>query len=184
MISSKTVITNRKKGRIIALLLIAFALITLLFKLTSVSFASTTPPLYGQADYTHGSSNRGGSAAADTLSGAGGIVVTSSGTYISDSGNNRVLFYPTGSTTATRVYGQADMSGTSSGSGATNLNSPKGIAVDSRPAVSMWLTTLTAGCYTSPRLPLVVTLPPGRMGRLALQPLGLAVMITSILKSE
>ena len=44
MISSKTVITNRKKGRIIALLLIAFALITLLFKLTSVSFASTTPP--------------------------------------------------------------------------------------------------------------------------------------------
>ena len=36
-----------------------------------------------------------------------GVAVDSSGNlYVADYANNRVLFYPSGSTTATRVYGQ------------------------------------------------------------------------------
>ena len=58
-------------------------------------FASTTPnnplvPLSNQLDDPHG------------------VAVTTEGVYISDYHNSRVLFYPAGSTTATRVYGQED----------------------------------------------------------------------------
>ena len=44
---------------------------------------------------------------ANSLNNPYGVAVDSSGNlYVADSNNNRVLFYPAGSTTATRVYGQ------------------------------------------------------------------------------
>ncbi len=53
--------------------------------------------------------------------------------YIADSGNNRVLFFTAGSTTATRVYGQAGfITGTPSAGTATSLNTPYGLTLDSQ----------------------------------------------------
>ncbi len=52
--------------------------------------------------------------------------------YISDRDNNRVLFYPKGSTTATRVYGQNGNFNTNvAGTSATNLSLPLDSALDS-----------------------------------------------------
>jgi len=69
---------------------------------------STTPDrVYGQPDFTHCSSNRGGSPSATTLNGPWGVAVAKNGgLYVADRMNNRVLYYPAGSTKATRVYGQ------------------------------------------------------------------------------
>ena len=54
--------------------------------------------------------------------------------YVADPGNNRVLFYPSGSTTAMRVYGQAGSFASSSpnngGITANSLSFPEGVAVD------------------------------------------------------
>jgi Concanavalin A-like lectin/glucanases superfamily/NHL repeat len=60
--------------------------------------------------------------------------------YITDNGNNRVLYYPSGTTTATRVYGQNgsfttalvnNTGGTANTVSATSLNQPGGIDLDS-----------------------------------------------------
>lgn len=83
-----------------------------------------------------------GSAAQNTLSNVQQMIVDKSdGIYISDTSNNRVLYYPSGSTTPTRVYGQfgsftcaiANNNGSCSGSAisANSLNAPTGVAVDS-----------------------------------------------------
>jgi sugar lactone lactonase YvrE len=65
-----------------------------------------------------------------------GIVVDSGGNlYVAEVGNNRVLFYPAGSTTATRVYGQPNLMSSGGGIGfpssANTLYQPYGIALDS-----------------------------------------------------
>ncbi len=67
----------------------------------------TATRVYGQGgDFAVSTSNNGG-ISANSLSAPSCVIVDSSGgVYISDLGNNRVLFYPSGSTTATRVYGQ------------------------------------------------------------------------------
>jgi len=69
---------------------------------------STVPDrVYGQPDFTHCSSNQGGSPSATTLNGPWGVAVSKNGgLYVADRMNHRVLFYPAGSTTARRVYGQ------------------------------------------------------------------------------
>ncbi len=60
--------------------------------------------------------------------------------YVADGNNNRVLYYPSGTTTATRVYGQAgsftsnsanNTSGTSSVVSANSLNQPYGVNIGS-----------------------------------------------------
>jgi hypothetical protein len=62
--------------------------------------------VYGQpGNFSTNAPNLGG-ISANTLSMPNSIAVDSSGVYIGDSGNNRVLFYPVTSTTATQVYGQ------------------------------------------------------------------------------
>ena len=53
--------------------------------------------------------NQGVSASDTSLSGPLGVFADASGVYVADSGNNRVLFYPETSTTATRVYGQGNL---------------------------------------------------------------------------
>jgi hypothetical protein len=59
------------------------------------------------------------------LGGPAGVALDSSGNlYVADQLNNRVLFYPSGSTTATRVYGQL-------GSFNTNFANDGGISANS-----------------------------------------------------
>jgi len=89
--------------------------------------------VYGQVDLTtNGGANRGGGAAADTLNNPWFVKSDPDGVYISDSGNNRVLFYPGTSTTATRVFGQPTMTDNAANNGgvsANSLSSPFGLHV-------------------------------------------------------
>ncbi|TGL51554.1 hypothetical protein EHQ59_11740 [Leptospira kemamanensis] len=52
------------------------------------------------------------------------------GLYVADSPNNRVLYFPVGSTTASRVYGQINFTNANIGSLSNNLNNPTWIALD------------------------------------------------------
>jgi len=116
--------------------------------------STTATRVYGQSgDFTCGVVNRGpgtgpgtcGSAAvsADSLSSPVWVAIDSTGVYIADSNNNRVLYYPGTSTTASRVYGQfgnpncnaanvKDNTCTLAGiTSNQSLSGPGGVAVDS-----------------------------------------------------
>ncbi len=62
------------------------------------------------------------------------VVDGSGGLYVVDTNNNRVLHYPTGSTTADAVYGQGGSfttrTGDNGGVSASSLSEPVGVAVD------------------------------------------------------
>ena len=96
----------------------------------------TATRVYGQAgSFTTNTANNGGISAI-SLSAPIGVILDSGGNlYVADYGNNRVLYYPAGSTTATRVYGQAGGFTTNTtnngGTSATSLNLPIGLALDS-----------------------------------------------------
>ncbi|MCE9499096.1 MAG: NHL repeat-containing protein [Leptospira sp.] len=105
-------------------------------KSTNVTYGSTTARrVYGQfGSFTTSTVNApGGTPSADSLNAPYVPAVDSTGTYITDTPNNRVLFYSTGSTTATRVYGQLgsfSSNGTNTGGlSANSLNSPAGVSV-------------------------------------------------------
>lgn len=85
--------------------------------------STTADRVYGQPDFT---SNTAG-AGATGLSTPRGVAIAPDGIYVTDVGNHRVLFFPGTSTTATRVYGQANFSANGSGTSASNLNQPWGI---------------------------------------------------------
>ena len=117
------------------------------------SDGTTANGVLGQANYTSGSANRGGTTAANTFNfsistsgiyscngtSRGGYIAVyptlSSGSYpifISDPGNNRVLRYdsPTaGSPTASAVIGQTSATASSSGTTQSTLNTPIGLAL-------------------------------------------------------
>lgn len=93
--------------------------------------STTATRVYGQPDFTSATSNNGGVSAASlsypeavAVDGAGGL-------YVSDSANNRVLYYPPGSTTATFAYGQDSLERNYSGGGIGQVAQSKGVAVDS-----------------------------------------------------
>src|ERR1017187_93078 len=98
--------------------------------------STTADVVYGQlGSFTTNTQNNGG-VSANSLYSPTGIALDSSGNlYVADYGNSRVLFYPSGSTTATQVYGQfggfttntANLGGLS----ASSLNFPSGVALDS-----------------------------------------------------
>ena len=96
----------------------------------------TAGVVYGQGGrFTSNAANYGG-VSASSLSNTQGMVVDNNGNlYVSDGGNNRVLLYPAGSTTATRVYGQngsfTDNAANNGGVSANSLSNPQGIAIDS-----------------------------------------------------
>lgn len=96
--------------------------------------STTAARFYGQTLSTGGAPNNGG-LSSSSLQNPYRVSVTSDGVHIVDYGNNRVLFYPGTSTTATRVYGQGGsfISGTANNGGisANSLSSPSGIAIDS-----------------------------------------------------
>jgi hypothetical protein len=92
---------------------IRFAVTLLIVGLSTVgaqpaSAQSTTADVvYGQGgSFTTGDPNNGG-ISANSLASPQAVALDSSGNlYVADYTNSRVLFYPSGSTTATRVYGQ------------------------------------------------------------------------------
>ena len=93
--------------------------------------------VYGQPDFVTTRSNSWG-LNAGSLFQPQGLAVDSTGLYVADSANNRVLHYPMGSAVADRVYGQgapgdsqANFNSNSSRNGATGLNDPRDVAVDS-----------------------------------------------------
>jgi sugar lactone lactonase YvrE len=93
--------------------------------------------VYGQRNFDDNGVNSGGLSARG-LSAPQGIAVDATGIYVADSGNNRVLHYPTGASSADFVYGQGESgSGETSfltgesGVGATHLHTPRDVAVDS-----------------------------------------------------
>ena len=103
---------------------------------TSLTASRTIPDrVYGQPDFTHCSSNQGGSPSATTLNEPWGVAVSKNGgLYVADRMNNRVLFYPAGSTTAIRVYGQrgsfTSNNPNNGGVSATSLNQPLELTVN------------------------------------------------------
>ncbi|CAE8631655.1 unnamed protein product [Polarella glacialis] len=90
--------------------------------------------VYGQADFSSGYANRRGNVSASTLDSPDGIAFhpTSGELCVADTGNNRVLCYSAGNTTASSVYGQADfVSGDGNRGGnvsASTLENPQGVA--------------------------------------------------------
>ena len=101
--------------------------------------STTATRVYGQAgSFTAGTANNGG-IGANALTAPSGLALDASGNlYVSDTTNNRVLYYPSGNTTATRVYGQSGSFTTSAGNlggngpTTTNLHGPTGIALDAQ----------------------------------------------------
>ena len=71
------------------------------------SGSTTATRVYGASGVPHGTQY----ISATSLDFASGLATDKDGgLYIADKGNNRVLYYPSGSTTATRVYGQPTFS--------------------------------------------------------------------------
>jgi sugar lactone lactonase YvrE len=91
--------------------------------------------VYGQADMTHVTANRGGAISSVTLSGPEGVAVAPDDSlYVADTGNNRVLHFPNGGvTTPDVVYGQGGSFTTgvanSGGVTASSLSGPEGVSV-------------------------------------------------------
>jgi hypothetical protein len=93
---------------------------------------STTPTrVYGQGgSFNTGTSNKGG-VSASSLYFPHGMALDSPGDlYVADRDNNRVLYFPAGSTTATKVWGQASFTTAGFGTTAATLDYPLGVALD------------------------------------------------------
>jgi hypothetical protein len=102
------------------------------------SGSKTATVVYGHlGSFTNGLANNGGAVSANTLNQNTGVVLDESGgVYVPDQMNNRVLFYASGSTVATRVYGQANYTSSVANKGlgaptADTINQPTGVALDS-----------------------------------------------------
>jgi sugar lactone lactonase YvrE len=97
---------------------------------------NTATRVYGQSGlFTANTANNGG-ISTDSLAQPFGVALASDGgLFVADSLNNRVLYYPPASTTATRVYGQGgDFTTTTINKGGISKDSlytPTGVAVDS-----------------------------------------------------
>ncbi|EQA38581.1 NHL repeat protein [Leptospira inadai serovar Lyme str. 10] len=98
--------------------------------------STTATRVYGQGgSFTTGTANKGG-ISANSLNVPYALVLDSSnGLYVADTNNNRVLYFPSGTTTATRVYGQGGSftagAANNGGTSASSFWSPQGLALDS-----------------------------------------------------
>ncbi len=100
--------------------------------------------VFGQADFTSGGRNRGGTTDANTLAGPRKIDVDSSGNlWVADAGNHRVVRYSSAHSIASNgpdadlVIGQADFQGNLAGNGIAELNAPMSVLVDSQD--NLWI---------------------------------------------
>ena len=97
----------------------------------SIRIASSVPTrVYGQADFT----SNGVGVSATAMSNPNGCVSNSSGFYVVDRNNSRVLYFEPNSTTASRVYGQggnftANVAN-NGGRSASSLSYPDGMCAD------------------------------------------------------
>jgi sugar lactone lactonase YvrE len=96
---------------------------------------TTASKVYGQGgSFTTNTANKGGLSAKSIDSPVAGVFDKNGNLYVADANNNRVLFYPAGSTTATRVYGQGGSFTTNGankgGINAKSINYPWGVALD------------------------------------------------------
>lgn len=91
---------------------------------------STVPTrVYGQPDFTSNTALVVPSAS--SLQSPWGLALDKTGNlYVADTSNSRVLFFPAGSTTATRVYGQPGFTTRNVGATDHNFNAPNGLALD------------------------------------------------------
>lgn len=90
---------------------------------------TTASVVYGQPGFTTGTP---GSTSAASLNNPQSIATSpEGGLYISESATHRVLYFPPGSTTATRVYGQTNFSSVVTFTTNVNLYGPMGITLDS-----------------------------------------------------
>lgn len=85
--------------------------------------STTATRVYGQSSF----STATGSTSETALSFPKGIAADSSGIYIADNSNSRVLYFSGTSTTATRVYGQSNFSNSGSNVGANGLSFPNAV---------------------------------------------------------
>ncbi len=98
---------------------------------------STIPDrVYGQPNFVSKASSSN-SVRPDTLTLPQGLATDETGLYVVDSGNNRVLHYPSTSTIADFVYGQgipgnspSSFTTNASGAGDSGLNTPRDIAIN------------------------------------------------------
>jgi DNA-binding beta-propeller fold protein YncE len=98
----------------------------------------------GQANYTSGAMNRGGSVAANTMAGPRSVAVDSAGRlWVADSVNNRVLRFDSAHTktngdNADGVLGQEDFVSSGTNTDQDGVNGPWGVAVDAA-AGRLWV---------------------------------------------
>ena len=87
----------------------------------------------GQANFSSQTANRGGAVAANTLSNPQRIIVAGTKLILADTDNNRVLIWNTIPTVngqaASVAVGQASLTTNASGTTASTLNAPRGVAV-------------------------------------------------------
>lgn len=90
--------------------------------------STTATRVYGQTSFTSIVTN----ITDVNFSGPFGITLDANGgLFVVDTNNNRVLYFPAGSTTATRVYGQPNfITGTGGAASATSLSGPTKVALD------------------------------------------------------
>ena len=98
--------------------------------------STTASRVYGQGGgFTTNTRNLGGISSTSLNEPFGVTLDSSGGLYVADQYNSRVLYFATGSTTASRVYGQGNvfttMTNNKGGISATSLNSPTGVTLDS-----------------------------------------------------
>jgi uncharacterized protein (TIGR03437 family) len=107
------------------------------FTINSASAQNTTADrVYGQSgSFETVTDNKGGLGPNSLYSPSGLAEDSSGGLYVADENNSRVLHFPSGSTTADRVYGQggsfAKNAYNNGGISSISLADPRGIAVDS-----------------------------------------------------
>lgn len=92
--------------------------------------STTAERVYGQG----GSFTTANSGVSSTLLSepTGAVVDSSGGVFIADYNNSRVLHFPSGSTTADRVYGQGgSFTANATATGSTGMNFPEAVALDS-----------------------------------------------------
>ena len=110
------------------------------------SGSTTATKVYGQnGSFTSNGKNNGGVSANSLYFPYAVDVDSNGGVYIADSYNNRVLYYPSGSTTATRVYGQ-------NGNFTSNSNNNGGISANSLLAPYSVKTDTNGGIYIADTL--------------------------------
>ncbi|MBF0452788.1 MAG: tandem-95 repeat protein, partial [Candidatus Magnetomorum sp.] len=104
---------------------------------------SSAEAVFGQADFTSGSVNRGGSTAANSLNSPECLFIDSFGhLWVADRTNHRVLRFDNAGSKASdpnadAVFGQTDFTSNISNITQYSMNSPVGIWVD--PAGSLWV---------------------------------------------